>query len=166
MLCAKRQIHDGGAARDSTTVSVPAQRAVGLSGSAPCRLCRHGHSASIPHAFAPPALRAVLASRGQSRRLSPPRGAWRPSIPPNRHAPDRPGQPPAAMRRVAVDTPELAAAGCTKASRRRRWRFLPIASMKDGSRTTRPASLWSFHATPQDWRRKVRQGRSRLSSGG
>jgi len=37
---------------------------------------------------------------------------------------------------------------------------------KDGSRTTRPASLWSFHATPQDRHRKVRQGRSRLSSGG
>jgi hypothetical protein len=37
---------------------------------------------------------------------------------------------------------------------------------KDGSRTTHPASLWSFHATPQDRRPKVRQGRSRLSSGG
>ncbi|KAB0753868.1 hypothetical protein F7O87_36870, partial [Pseudomonas aeruginosa] len=37
---------------------------------------------------------------------------------------------------------------------------------KDGSRTTRPTSLWSFHTTPQDRHRKVRQGRSRLSSGG
>ena len=37
---------------------------------------------------------------------------------------------------------------------------------KDGSRTTRPALLWSFHATPQDQRRKVRQGRSRVSSDG
>ena len=37
--------------------------AAGLSGCAPCRLCRHGHSASIPHAFAPAALRAALASR-------------------------------------------------------------------------------------------------------
>ena len=36
--------------------------AAGLSGCAPCRLCRHGHSASIPHAFAPAALRASLAS--------------------------------------------------------------------------------------------------------
>ncbi|RKJ95035.1 hypothetical protein CE154_018110 [Alicycliphilus denitrificans] len=36
---------------------------------------------------------------------------------------------------------------------------------KDGSRTARPASLWSFHATPQDWRRTVQQGPSRLSSG-
>jgi len=26
---------------------------------------------------------------------------------------------------------------------------------KDGSRTTRPASLWSFHTAPQDLRRKV-----------
>ncbi|OVZ00677.1 hypothetical protein CDO37_28820, partial [Pseudomonas aeruginosa] len=34
---------------------------------------------------------------------------------------------------------------------------------KDGSRTTRPVSLWSFHATPQDRRRKVWRGRSRLS---
>nr|BAH89968.1 hypothetical protein [uncultured bacterium]BAH90052.1 hypothetical protein [uncultured bacterium]BAH90314.1 hypothetical protein [uncultured bacterium]BAH90490.1 hypothetical protein [uncultured bacterium] len=38
--------------------------------------------------------------------------------------------------------------------------------MKNGSRTTRPASLWGFHATPQDRRCKVQQGRSRLSSGG
>ncbi|KAB0595984.1 hypothetical protein F7Q96_15445 [Cupriavidus gilardii] len=37
---------------------------------------------------------------------------------------------------------------------------------KDGSRTTRPASLWSFHATPQDRHRKVWRRRSRLSSGG
>jgi len=37
--------------------------AAGLSGCAPCRLCRHVHSASIPHAFAPAALRAALASR-------------------------------------------------------------------------------------------------------
>ncbi|MGB6105926.1 MAG: hypothetical protein WBF88_18960 [Pusillimonas sp.] len=37
---------------------------------------------------------------------------------------------------------------------------------KDGSRTSRLATLWSFHTTPQDRRRKVRPGRSRLSSGG
>ena len=37
---------------------------------------------------------------------------------------------------------------------------------KDGSRITCPASLWSLHATPQDRRRKVQRGRSRLSSGG
>ena len=37
-----------------------AQNAAGLSGCAPCRLQRHGHSASIPHVFAPAALRAPL----------------------------------------------------------------------------------------------------------
>ncbi|AUZ18259.1 hypothetical protein EIL82_10680 [Pandoraea apista] len=36
---------------------------------------------------------------------------------------------------------------------------------KDGSRASRPTSPWSFHATPQERRRKVRQGRSRLSLG-
>ena len=35
---------------------------------------------------------------------------------------------------------------------------------KDGSRTHRSTSLCSFHATLQDRHRKVRQGRSRLSS--
>ena len=58
--------------------------AAGLSGCAPCRPCRHGHSASIPHAFAPAALRASLASGGKPCGLSPPRDAWRPSMPPNR----------------------------------------------------------------------------------
>ena len=42
----------------------------------------------------------------------------------------------------------------------------PADQFADGSRTTRPASLWSFHATPQDWRRQVRRGCSRLSLGG
>ncbi|WP_237764489.1 hypothetical protein [Enterobacter hormaechei] len=32
----------------------------GFTGYAPCRLCRHGHPAPIPHAFAPAALRAWL----------------------------------------------------------------------------------------------------------
>ena len=36
------------------------------------------------HAFAPAALRASLASRGKPCGLSPPRAAWRPSMPPNR----------------------------------------------------------------------------------
>jgi hypothetical protein len=63
---------------------VSARCAAGLSGFAPCRLCRHGHSASIPHAFAPAALRAPLASRGKPSGLSPPRDAWRPSMQPNR----------------------------------------------------------------------------------
>ena len=53
-------------------------------------------------------------------------------------------------------------------------RFVPSSTLavpahhvtKDGSRTTRPASLWSFHDTPQERRRNVQRGRSRLSSGG
>ena len=61
-----------------------ARSAAGLSGCAPCRLCRHGHSASIPHAFAPAALRASLASRRKPCGLSPPRDAWRPLMRPNR----------------------------------------------------------------------------------
>jgi len=150
-------------------MSVPAQRAVGLSGCAPCRLRCHGHSVSIPHAFAPAALRASLASGGQSRGLSPPRMAWRPSIPSNRHAPDRPGQRPAAMDGALANTPALAAAGCANACCPQRWRILPITSRRTidaSSRHPRPASPWSFHAMPQDRRRKVRRGRSRLSSGG
>ena len=111
-------------------MSVPAQRAVGLSGCAPCRLRCHGHSASIPHAFAPAALRASLASGGQSYGLSPPRMAWRPSIPPNRHAPDRPGQRPAAMDGALANTLALAAAGCANACCPQRWRFVPITSRR------------------------------------
>ena len=65
-------------------LGVSAHCAAGLSGCAPCRLRCHGHSASIPHAFAPAALRASLASRGKPCGLSPPRDAWRPSMPPNR----------------------------------------------------------------------------------
>jgi len=45
-------------------LGVLARCAAGLSGCAPCRRCRHCHSASIPHAFAPAALRASLASSG------------------------------------------------------------------------------------------------------
>ena len=67
-----------------TGLGVSAHSAAGLSGCAPCRLRCHGHSASIPHAFAPAALRASLASRGKPCGLSPPRDAWRPSMPPNR----------------------------------------------------------------------------------
>ena len=66
------------------SLGVSARCAAGLSGCAPCRLCRHGHSASIPHAFAPAALRASLASRGKPCGLSPPRTAWRPLMPPTR----------------------------------------------------------------------------------
>jgi hypothetical protein len=69
----------------------------GFAGCAPCRLCRHGHSASIPPAFAPAALRASLASRGSAQGPSPPRAAWRPSNAAEPAAPDRLGQRPAAM---------------------------------------------------------------------
>ena len=142
-----------------------ARSATGLSGCAPCRLRCHGHSASIPHAFAPTALRASLASRGKPCGLSPPRDAWRPLDAAEPAAPDRPGQAPRCGGRGAGEH-----AGTRRG---RLCRFVPSSTlavpahhvMKDGSRTTRPASLWSFHATPQDWRRKVRRGRSRLSSG-
>lgn len=106
----------------ATINGVSALRTAGLSGCAPCRLRCHGHSASIPHAFAPAALRAALASRGKPCGPSPPRTAWRPSMQPNRH--------PAATDRALANTPELAAAGCAKACCPQRWRFLPITSRR------------------------------------
>ena len=94
------------------------------------------------HAFAPAALRAALASRGKPCGLS-----------------------PAAMDGAG----EHVGACCGRLCE-----CVPSSTLvvlahhvtKDGSRASRPASLWSFHATPQDRRRKVRQGLSRLSSGG
>jgi hypothetical protein len=80
--------------------SVSSRRAAGLSGCAPCHLCRHGHSTPIPPAFAPAALRALLASRGSAQGPSPPRAAWRPSSTAEPTASDRPGQRPAAMVRA------------------------------------------------------------------
>ena len=134
-----------------------AQSAAGLSGCAPCRLCRHGHSASIPHAFAPAALRAAFASRGKPCGLSPPRAAWRPLIPPNRLR--RIG--PASVPPRWTGAGEHAGACCGRLCR-----CVPSSTLavlahhvtKDGSRTSRPASLWSFHATPQDRRCKVWRG--------
>ncbi len=61
---------------------VGATRRRTFTGYAPCRLCRHGHPAPIPHAFAPAALRTSLASEGKPYELSPPRTAWRPSMQP------------------------------------------------------------------------------------
>ena len=107
-----------------------ARCAAGLSGYAPCRLCRHGHSASIPHAFAPAALRASLVSRGKPCRLSPPRDAWCILDAAEPAAPDRPGQRPAAMVATLANTLALAAAGCADACRPQRWRFLPITSRR------------------------------------
>ncbi len=72
----------------------------GFTGYAPRRRCRHGHSASIPHAFAPAALRALLASRGSAQGPSPPRSAWRPSNTTEPAWPDRPGQHSAAIGRA------------------------------------------------------------------
>ena len=102
----------------------------GLSGCAPCRLCRHGHSASIPHSFAPAALRASLASRGSAQSPSPPRVAWRPSNTTEPDTPDRPGQRSAAMGGALANTLALAAAGSADACRPRRWRFSSIASRR------------------------------------
>ena len=102
----------------------------GLSGCAPCRLCRHGHSASIPHSFAPAALRASLASRGSAQGPSPPRVAWRPSNTTEPDTPDRPGQRSAAMGGALANTLALAAAGSADACRPRRWRFSSIASRR------------------------------------
>ena len=113
-----------------TALGVSARRAAGLSGCAPCRLCRHGHSAPIPHAFAPVALRASLASRGSAQGPSPPRAAWRPCKPAE---PACAGSAWPASRRNGLDaahTPGLAAAGCADACRPRRWRFSSIASRR------------------------------------
>ena len=102
----------------------------GFAGCAPCRLCRHGHSAPIPHAFAPAALRALLASRGKPCGLSPPRTAWRPSMPPNRLRWIGPTSAPRRGDGVLVNTLALSPAGCADAYRPRRWRFLPITSRR------------------------------------
>ena len=55
---------------------------------------------SRPFGFNPSRLRASLASRGSAQRPSPPRSAWRPSIPSNRLTPDRQSQRPAAIGRA------------------------------------------------------------------
>ena len=93
-------------------------------------LCRHGHAASIPSAFAPAALRASLASRGSAQGPSPPRVAWRPSNTTEPDTPDRPGQRSAAMGGALANTLALAAAGSADACRPRRWRFSSIASRR------------------------------------
>ena len=92
-----------------------------------------------------------------------------------------PGESPAGYpRRAMLGAPRCDRTGCAGSPRRngrdagehagaccgRLCRCVPSSTLavpahhvtKDGSRTSRPASLWSFHATPQDRRRKVWQG--------
>ena len=100
------------------------------------------------------ALRAALASRGKPCGLSPPRAAWRPSMPPNRLRRIGPAIAPPRGRSDGehADTCCGRLCGCVPSS------TLAVPAhhvTKDSSRTTRPASLWSFHATPQNLRRKV-----------
>lgn len=133
----------------------PAQCAAGHSGCAPCRLRRHGHSASIPPAFAPAALRALLASRGSAQ-------LGTPQIPPNR--PRRIGQasapPPWSGRGGYAVACCGRLCGCVSSST---LAVLVHRITKDGSRTQRPTSLWNYHATSPCRRRRVRRGRSHLS---
>jgi hypothetical protein len=110
-------------------LGVSAHSAAGLSGCAPCRLCRHGHSASIPHAFAPAALRASLASRGKPCGLSPPRELGAPRCRRTGCA----GSARPAPRRDGRGAGEHAGACCGRlcgACRPQRWRFLPITSRR------------------------------------
>ena len=69
---------------------------------------------------------------------------------------------PAAMGGACGATPRLAAAGCTKACRPRRWRFRSTTSRRTGHEHAARPRLWSFHATPQARCRLRRQGRSRF----
>lgn len=54
--------------------------------------------------------------------------------------------------------PWLAAAGCAKACRPRRWRFAPVHHEGRFTDTPPGFALWSIHATPQARRRNLRQG--------
>ena len=65
---------------------------------------------------------------------------------------------PAAMGGACGATLRLAAAGCAKACRPRRWRFAACTSRRTVRRHASRHRLWSFHATPQASRRKLREG--------
>ena len=114
-------------------LGVSAHCAAGLSGCAPCRLRCHGHSASIPHAFAPAALRLPPreSPAGYPRRaqLGASRCGQTGCAGSARPAPRRDG-------RALANTLALAAAGCADACRPQRWRFLPITSR------------WTVHGQP------------------
>lgn len=115
-----------------------------------------GFNPSRLRAFAPTALRASLASRGKPCGLSPPHDAWLLSTRPASH---RNGQ----------GADEHAGTCCGRLCRSVPSSTLAVLAhhvTKDSSRTTRPASLWSFHDTRQDRHREVRQKRFHLSSGG
>ena len=67
--------------------------------------------------------------RGKPCGLSPPRDAWRPSIPPNRLRRIGPASAPPCGGALA-NTPEFAAAGCANACCPQRWQFVPITSRR------------------------------------
>lgn len=152
----------------SGRLSVLARCAAGLCGLHPVPSVSSRHSASIPHACAPTRLRhcALRLPPGDLRQAHPRRAMiGAPVREPNRLAPDRPGRRPAAMGRAlrrirrgllrqVVRMRVVLDAGGSRLSRHEGW-----------FTAQRPASLWSFHTTPQWRRRRVGQGRSRPSSG-
>ena len=81
---------------------VSAHSTAGLSGYAPCRLRRHGHSASIPHAFAPAALRADACTPEESPAGYPRRAGLGVPGYPEPTAPDRLGKRRCALWRIAL----------------------------------------------------------------
>ena len=142
-------------------MDVSARCAAGLSGCAPCRLCRHGHSAPIPHAFAPAALRASLASRGSAQGPSPPHAAWRPC---------ESAEPACTGSARPAHHHNGRGAGYALTCCGRLCKCVPSSMLAvrhhhvttGDSRTHRPALLWSFHTTPQACRRRMQQDRSRF----
>ena len=111
-------------------LGVSARSAAGLSGYAPCRLCRHG-----PFGFNPSRLRACGAARfaclqGKALRAIPAARCLAPLDAAEPAAPDRHGPRPAATDGALANTLALAAAGCAGACRPQRWRCLPITSRR------------------------------------
>ena len=111
-------------------LGVSARCAAGLSGCAPCRLCRHGHSASIPHAFAPAALRAGACLQGIGARPIPAALHLAPLQKSRTGSAGSAKQVPSRIGRALANTLTLAAAGCANVCRPRRWRFSSIASRR------------------------------------
>ena len=111
-------------------LGVSARCAAGLSGCAPCRLCRHGHSASIPHAFAPAALRAGACLQGIGARPIPAALHLAPLQKSRTGSAGSAKQVPSRNGRGAGVTPWFAAAGCADACRPQRCWFLPLTSRR------------------------------------